>query len=93
MLDDINDETTEWYYPASELSETENAEKLKQEILNGLIRGIGKTMRTTRNPALVWAILEGVFLDRKSVRAVARESGEAQKTAHNIFRKLSNTIG
>lgn len=69
-------------------SATNDERAMQHEILNRLVRAVSPVMKTAKKPALVWAILEGVFLDQKTVAEVCAEEQEPRKTADDILAKL-----
>jgi hypothetical protein len=66
--------------------------KAQREILNRLVTAVDDVMQSAQKPALVWAILKGVFIDQKTVAEVAAEQGEPDQTGRNILAKLCQSL-
>lgn len=70
-------------------SETDSDErKAQHEILNRLVRAIGPVMRSAQNPALAWAIMEGVFIDQRTVTEICDEMGAPQRTGADYLARF-----
>lgn len=73
-------------------SATNDERAMQHEILNRLVRAVSPVMKTAKKPALVWAILEGVFLDQKTVAEVCADESEPHQTGSDILTRLCASL-
>lgn len=85
---------TAGYHPDVDAPDAEREyEKLRAEIMSQVFRAVGGVMRGARKPALVWAVLEGVFVDGRTVADVCAEHGERRQTGSEILSRFKKGAG